>query len=106
MNYFVKHINDVIANINKSSIKEKLKPDTFKVFLKKLSEHQNTESALAALCKRSIALNSEQEKFAGDKTLFGWSTNYANDTNPKTIYKQLKGPFYPVCNFKLRNIIN
>ncbi len=58
----LKSINEIIANINKSSAKDKQKPDTFKVFLKKLSEHQNTETSLAALCKKSIALNSEQGK--------------------------------------------
>lgn len=58
----LKSINEVVANINKSSAKEKHKPDTFKVFLKKLSDNQNTEASLAALCKKSIALNSEQEK--------------------------------------------
>jgi diguanylate cyclase len=58
----LKPVNEIITNINKSSIKDKQKPDSFKVFLKKLSEHQNTEATLAALCKRSIALNSEQEK--------------------------------------------
>ena len=59
----LKPINDVIININKSSAKEKQKPDSFKVFLKKLSEHQDTEASLADLCKKSIALKSEQEKF-------------------------------------------
>jgi diguanylate cyclase len=58
----LKVINELIANINKSSTKGKQKPDTFKVFLKKLSDHQNTEPSLAALCKKSIALSSEQEK--------------------------------------------
>jgi diguanylate cyclase len=58
----LKSINEVVTNINKSSVKEKQKPDTFKVFLKKLSDHNDTETALAELCKRSIALNSEQEK--------------------------------------------
>jgi diguanylate cyclase len=58
----LKSINEVVANINKTSIKDKQKPDTFKVFLRKLSDHNNTEPDLAALCKRSIALNSEQEK--------------------------------------------
>jgi diguanylate cyclase len=58
----LKPINEVITNINKSSVKDKQKPDTFKVFLKKLSDNQNTEPSLAALCKRSIALSSEQEK--------------------------------------------
>jgi diguanylate cyclase len=58
----LKSINEIIANINKSSAKDKQKPDTFKVFLKKLSEHQNTETSLAALCKKLITLNNEQEK--------------------------------------------
>jgi len=58
----LKSINEVVANINKSSSKDKQKPDTFKVFLKKLSDHQATDPSLAALCKKSIALNSEQEK--------------------------------------------
>ena len=58
----LKPINDVIANINKSSAKDKQKPDIFKVFLKKLSDHQNTEPSLAELCKKSIALKNEQEK--------------------------------------------
>lgn len=58
----LKSINEVVTNINKSSAKEKQKPDTFKVFLKKLSEHKDTETTLAELCKRSLALNSEQEK--------------------------------------------
>ncbi len=58
----LKLINDVITNINKSSVKEKQKPDTFKVFLKKLSDHQDTEPSLAELCKKSIALKGEQEK--------------------------------------------
>jgi diguanylate cyclase len=58
----LKSINDVIANINKSSAKGKQKPDTFKVFLKKLAEHQDTEASLAELCKKSIALKNEQEK--------------------------------------------
>jgi len=58
----LKSINDVITNINKSSAKDKQKPDTFKVFLKKLAEHQDTESSLAELCKKSIALKNEQEK--------------------------------------------
>ena len=58
----LKSINEVVININKSSVKDKQKPDTFKVFLKKLSGHQNTEPSLAALCKKSITLNSEQEK--------------------------------------------
>ncbi len=58
----LKPINEIISNINKSSAKDKQKPDAFKVFLKKLSDHQNTEPSLAALCKKSIALNSEQEK--------------------------------------------
>jgi diguanylate cyclase len=58
----LKSINEVITNINKSSVKDKQKPDTFKVFLRKLSDHQSTEPSLAALCKRSITLNTEQEK--------------------------------------------
>ncbi len=58
----LKSINDVITNINKSSVKIKQKPDTFKVFLRKLSEHQNTETSLADLCKKSITLKNEQEK--------------------------------------------
>lgn len=58
----LKSVNDVIHNINKLSAKEKQRPDTFKVFLKKLSEAQNTESSLAALCKKSLALKNEQEK--------------------------------------------
>ncbi len=58
----LKSINDVIANINKSSTKDKQKPDIFKVFLRKLAEHENTEASLADLCKKSIALKSEQEK--------------------------------------------
>ncbi|GEM_PF-1029224 len=58
----LKSINEIIANINKSSAKDKQKPDAFKVFLKKLSENPNTDPSLAALCKKSIALNSEQEK--------------------------------------------
>jgi diguanylate cyclase len=58
----LKSINDVITNINKSSAKDKQKPDTFKVFLRKLSEHQDTEASLAELCKKSIALKNEQEK--------------------------------------------
>jgi diguanylate cyclase len=58
----LKPINDVITNINKSSTKDKQKPDTFKVFLKRLSEHENTESTLAELCKKSILLTNEQEK--------------------------------------------
>ena len=58
----LKSINEVISNINKSSAKTKQKPDTFKVFLKKLSDHKDTETTLAKLCRRSIALNSEQEK--------------------------------------------
>ena len=58
----LKSINEVVTNINKSSLKDKQKPDTFKVFLKKLADHKDTETALAELCKRSIALTSEQEK--------------------------------------------
>lgn len=58
----LKAINEVVTNINKSSVKDKQKPDSFKVFLKKLSDDENTEASLAALCKKSIALNSEQEK--------------------------------------------
>ena len=58
----LRSINEIVTNINKSSVKEKHKPDTFKVFLKKLSDNQNTEPSLAALCKKAIALNSEQEK--------------------------------------------
>lgn len=58
----LKSINEVVTNINNSSTKEKQKPDAFKVFLKKLSDHKDTESTLAELCKRSIVLNSEQEK--------------------------------------------
>lgn len=58
----LRSINEVVSNINKSSAKTKQKPDTFKVFLKKLSDHKDTETTLAELCKRSIALNSEQEK--------------------------------------------
>lgn len=58
----LKSINEVVTNINKSSTKEKQKPDAFKVFLKKLSDHKDTETTLAELCKRSIALNNEQEK--------------------------------------------
>ncbi len=58
----LKSINDVVTNINKSSAKDKQKPDTFKVFLKKLSEHQETEASLANLCKKSITLKNEQEK--------------------------------------------
>ncbi|MFT5394955.1 MAG: hypothetical protein ACI85N_000134 [Gammaproteobacteria bacterium] len=58
----LKSINDVITNINKSSAKDKQKPDTFKVFLRKLSEHQDTEDSRAELCKKSISLKNEQEK--------------------------------------------
>lgn len=58
----LKSINSVITQINKTSSKEKQKPDIFKVFLKKLSEHQDTDPALAELCKKSIALKNEQEK--------------------------------------------
>ena len=58
----LKPINDIIANINQSSAKNKHKPDAFKVFLKKLSEHSQTETSLADLCKRSISIRSEQEK--------------------------------------------
>tara|TARA_R110002072_G_scaffold273107_1_gene433428 strand:+ start:9339 stop:11090 length:1752 start_codon:yes stop_codon:yes gene_type:complete len=58
----LKSINDVISNINKSAATKKQKPDTFKVFLRKLAEHQGTETSLADLCKKSIALKSEQEK--------------------------------------------
>jgi len=58
----LKSINNVIANINKDSAKGKHRPDTFKVFLKKLSDDKSTESELAALCKRSIVLTGEQEK--------------------------------------------
>lgn len=58
----IKSVNDVIIQINKSAAKAKQKPDTFKVFLKKLSDHQDTESSLAELCKKSIVLKSEQEK--------------------------------------------
>lgn len=58
----LKPINELIKNINTSSAKEKHKPDTFKVFLKKLSDHQNTEPSLAALCKKSIALHNDKDK--------------------------------------------
>jgi len=58
----LKPINEIVTNINKSSAKEKQKPDTFKVFLKKLSDNQNTEPSLAALCKKSISLHNEQDK--------------------------------------------
>lgn len=58
----LKPINNIIADINKSSTKDKQKPDTFKVFLRKLSEHTDTESSLAELCKKSIAIKNEQEK--------------------------------------------
>lgn len=58
----LKSVNDVIAQINKAAAKGKQKPDSFKVFLKKLSEHKNTDPALAELCKKSIALKTEQEK--------------------------------------------
>jgi diguanylate cyclase len=58
----LKLINDVVTQINKSSSKDKQKPDSFKVFLKKLSDHQATNPSLAELCKKSIALKSEQEK--------------------------------------------
>lgn len=58
----LKSINDVITNINKSAAKKIQKPDTFKVFLRKLAEHQDTETSLAELCKKSIALRGEQEK--------------------------------------------
>ncbi|MCZ6805186.1 MAG: diguanylate cyclase [Proteobacteria bacterium] len=58
----LKPINDVISLINNASEKNKRKPDTFKVFLKKLSDHQDTDPSLAKLCKKSIALNNEKEK--------------------------------------------
>lgn len=58
----LKSINDVITNINKSSAKDKQKPEIFKVFLRKLAEHQDTEASLAELCRKSIALKNEQEK--------------------------------------------
>ena len=58
----IKPINDVISNINQSTAKDKKKPDAFKVFLKKLSEHAQTDSQLADLCKRSISIINEQEK--------------------------------------------
>jgi len=58
----LKSINDVVNNINNSSAKDKQKPDAFKVFLRKLSEHQDTETSLAELCKKSITLKKEQEK--------------------------------------------
>ena len=58
----IKPINDVINNINQSIAKDKQKPDVFKVFLKKLSEHNQTRPQLADLCKRSITIINEQEK--------------------------------------------
>jgi len=58
----LKPINNVISLINNASEKNKRKPDTFKVFLKKLSDHQDTDPSLAELCKKSIALNNEKEK--------------------------------------------
>ncbi|HIF51823.1 MAG TPA: GGDEF domain-containing protein [Thiotrichaceae bacterium] len=58
----LKPINEIVTNINKSSAKDKQKPDAFKVFLKKLSDNQNTEPSLAALCKKSISLHNEQDK--------------------------------------------
>ena len=58
----LKPINDIIAKINQSSVKKKQRPDDFKVFLKKLSEHNDTEPKLAELCKRSISIINEQEK--------------------------------------------
>lgn len=39
-------INEIVSNINKSSAKDKQKPDAFKVFLKKLSDHEGTEPSL------------------------------------------------------------
>ena len=58
----LKPLNESITGLNKFLAKEKQKPDSFKVFLKKLSEHKDTEPLLAELCKKSIAVKTEQEK--------------------------------------------
>ncbi len=58
----LKPINDILADINQTAAKKKQKPDSFKVFLKKLSEHSDTDTSLADLCKRTISIRNEQEK--------------------------------------------
>jgi diguanylate cyclase len=81
----LKPINEIVANINKSSAKDKQKPDTFKVFLKKLSDNENTEPSLAALCKKSIALNSEQEKLkAVSQCIEKINASYSNTDKKET----------------------
>ncbi len=81
----LKSINKIIADINKSATKEKQKPDTFKVFLRKLSGNQNTDPTLAALCKKSIALTSEQEKLkAINQCIEKINANSDNPGNQKT----------------------
>ena len=57
----LKPLNDVISSVIKSAAKGKQKPDSFKVFLKKLSEHKNTETVLTEFCKRSISIKNDQE---------------------------------------------
>ncbi len=84
----LKSINEVIVNINNSSVQDKQKPDTFKVFLKKLSDDQSTEPSLAALCKKSIALNSEQEKLkAINQCIEKINARTSNQDNKKTEQK-------------------
>jgi len=85
----LKSINEVVANINKSSIQEKQKPDTFKVFLKKLSDNQNTDPSLAALCKKSIALNSEQEKLKAITQCIEKINTRTSDQNGKNTAQQV-----------------
>ncbi len=57
----LKTVNQLLVDINKNAAKEKHKPDSFKVFLKKLAMDKDTPAELATLCKESLSIASDKE---------------------------------------------
>ena len=57
----LKQVNKVISNINNDSPVDKQRPQPYKVFLKRLAEHKETDAELAEVCRNTIKLNSEKD---------------------------------------------
>ncbi len=57
----LKELNDIVNRIIQDLSKEQQKPDPFKVFLKRLADHEQTAPTLAAECKRALKLVNEKD---------------------------------------------
>lgn len=98
----LKTINEILAQINKSVAGGKQKPDSFKVFLKKLSENKKTEPALAALCKKSISLKTEQEKLKAINSCIESINSTVNNTEKNGAEQNGESPN---SSFSIENLV-